>query len=233
MDYLSVGEAAGQLGVSERRVRALLQSDQLAGRQVAGRWLVDERAVHARGELPHEGGRPLSQASAWSVLAALAGAEEVMSELPKSARSRARRRANELLRNEEIASRWPSAVASRAKSMVFYGHPAILANLLADPRVVRSGVSATRVHVGLVMGDGAAEGYVRSRDIEDLASGYGLDSNVDRSEANVLLHVVESEQAANWLFSRPEAPVAVVAADLAEREPSRERAVGLRLAAEL
>jgi hypothetical protein len=109
----------------------------------------------------------------------------------------------------------------------------VLEDLLADPRVVRSGISAAMdYNAGLVVA-GSAEGYVRSSDAEDLTSDYSLNPDVGPAQANVLLHVVDDEHAADWLFSCHVAPAAVVAADLAEREAPRDRAAGLNLAAML
>jgi hypothetical protein len=195
--------------------------------------LLPSRAVEVRQEMPSEGGRPLSQASVWNMLAVLSGAEDSLNELSAPARSRARSRAGAMRRADDIASKWPCALASRACSSKFYGHPSVLADLLADPRVVCSGISAAIDHkVDLVVA-GSAEGYVRSSDAEDLASEYALNPDVSNVQANVLLHVVEDEHAARWLFSRQVAPAAVIAADLAERETPRERDAGLKLAARL
>ncbi len=71
-------------------------------------------------------------------------------------------------------------------------------------------------NAGLVVA-GSAEGYVRSSDADGLRSDYALDPDVGPAQANVLLHVVRDVQAARWFFGCQVAPVAVVAADLAER----------------
>lgn len=233
MDDLSVAEAAQVLGVSARRIRALLEGGHLPGRQVGGRWLLPSRAVEHRRKMPHEGGRPLSQASTWNMLAVLSGAEDSLHDLPAPARSRARSRARDLREPDQIASKWPSALANRAHSGRFYGHFSVLEDLLADPRVVRSGISAALDYNAGLVAAGSAEGYVRSSDAEGLRSDYALNPNVSPAQANVLLHVVRDEQAARWFFGRQVAPVAVVAADLAEREAPRDRDAGLRLAARL
>jgi len=203
------------------------------GRQVAGRWLLSSSAVEQRQEIPHEGGRPFSQASVWNVLAVLSGAEDSLSDLAAPARSLARSRAKDMLRAEEMASKWPRALANRARSVRFYGHPSVLADLISDPRVVRSGVSAAADHNADLVVAESAEGYVRSGDAEDLKSEYALNPGLSYAQANVILHVVDDEQAARWFFSCPVAPAAVVAADLAERPASRDRVAGLNLAARL
>jgi hypothetical protein len=167
------------------------------------------------------------------MLAVMAGAEDSLMDLPASARSRARSRVKDLRRPDEIASKWPCALASRARSSKFYGHPSVMADLLADPRVVRSGISAASDHNADLVVAGGAEGYVRSSDIGNLVSQYALNPDVGEAQANVLLHVVQDEHAPQWLFSHRVAPAAVVAADLAEREAPRDRDAGLKLAARL
>ncbi len=233
MDELSVAEAAQILGVSARRVRALLESGLLPGRQVGGRWLLHAYEVDQRRQRHSEGGRPLSQASAWHLLAALSGAEDGLSELAAPTRSRARTRARDLRKSEEIATKWPHVVSNRAAPASFYAHPSVLADLIADPRVVRSGVSAAADHGADLVTIGQAEGYVLSSDAHDLRAEYALNPDVNHAQANVLLHVVADEQASRWLFSHPIAPAAVVAADLAEHTAPRDRAAGLNLAGKL
>lgn len=78
MEYMSVAEAAEELGVSSRRVRSLVESAQLAGRQVGGRWLIEREAVESRKRQQHPSGRPLSPSSAWHILAALSGEDEAL-----------------------------------------------------------------------------------------------------------------------------------------------------------
>ena len=230
---LSVAEAAQVLGVSARRVRALVESGHLPGRQVGGRWLLPSGAVDRRQEVRREGGRPLSPASAWNMLAVLSGAEDSLADLPAPARSRARSRARDLRRLDQIAGKWPSSLASRAHNGRFYGHPSVLEDLLADPRIVRSGISAAVDYDAGIVVAASAEGYVRSGDLDDVRSDYALNPDVGQAQANVLLHIVHDEQAADWFFGRQVAPMAVVAADLAERDAPRDRDAGLKLAARL
>ena len=230
MSELSVAEAAEQLGVSPRRVRALLEHGRLEGRQVGGRWLLPSDQVESRRAAAPAPGRPLSQAAAWRVIAVLANSDEGLKDLSPPARSRARARAAELrLRHpSEIARSWQSALSSRARASDFYAHPSVLMALLDDPRVVRSGISAAHDHGADLMVMSGAEGYVRARDVHGLVDAYALNPELG-VYANVRLHVVEDE-AGSWLFRRPVAPAAVVAADLVERNNPRDRAAGVKLA---
>jgi hypothetical protein len=77
---------------------------------------------------------------------------------------------------------------------------------------------------------GGAEGYVRARDLSAVAKRYEL-SPASAPDANVRLHIVRV--GADWLFRRRVAPAAVVAADLVERDESRDRIAGAKLAASL
>lgn len=231
MRELSAAEAAQRLRVSPRRVRALLESGRLEGRRVAGRWLVSSDQVERRQSAPPAAGRPLSPAAAWHVLAVLSKAEEFLSGLAPPVRSRARARAAELRRQQppDIAARWRSMLASRARISEFYAHPGVVRALLDDRRIVRSGISAAHDYGANLMVAGGAEGYIRSRDLPGISADYALNPEPG-SRANVRLHVVEDDDG-SWLFSQPAAPVAVVAADLMERDGPREQAAGATLAA--
>jgi excisionase family DNA binding protein len=231
MSDLSVAEAAQCLHVSPRRVRALLEDGRLSGRRVAGRWLVPSSEVEHRQQAAPSPGRRLSQASAWRVLAVLAEADDALGDLAAPMRSRARARAAYLRSRQpsEIARQWHSVLSSRALVREFYAHPSVLTGLLDDPKLVRSGISAAHDHGADLMVVGGAEGYVRSRDLPRLRAQYALNPDAG-DHANVWLHVVDDDEA-SWMFSRRVAPVAVVAADLVERETPRDRAAGVKLAA--
>ena len=230
MSDLSVAEAAQCLQVSPRRVRALLEDGRLEGRQVAGRWLLSSRNVERRQQIAPQAGRPLSRASAWRVLAVVAHADDALGELAAPMRSRARARAAELRRCQpaDIPRHWQLVLGSRARITEFYAHPSVLKDLLDDPKIVRSGISAAHDHGADLMVVGGAEGYIRSRDLPQLQARYALNPD-SGAHANVRLHVVEGDEA-SWLFSQRVAPAAVVAADLVERETPRDRAAGVKLA---
>jgi excisionase family DNA binding protein len=232
MDYVSAAEAATELGVSPRRVRSLVESAQLAARQVGGHWLIEREAVEARKLQQHPNGRPLSRSSAWHVLAALSGENDALGSLAAPVRSRAKQRARELAEAVRSDPAWFGVLAPRADVRAFYGHPGILRRILEEPGVVRSGVSALSVHnAGLAEG-GEAECYVRAEDLPELCHKYALRSDIDRHRANVIVHVIgEVPQAAEWLFKRSVAPAPVVAADLADRPQARERDAARRLMA--
>jgi excisionase family DNA binding protein len=69
VNYLSLDEAAKALNVSRRRAQALVETGQLPGHRIGGRWLIEAADVHQRRRVAAPRGRPLQAASAWRVLA--------------------------------------------------------------------------------------------------------------------------------------------------------------------
>jgi excisionase family DNA binding protein len=227
---MSVADAAMALGVSARRVRAMIDSAQLSGSQVGGRWLIERDDVVSRKRQPRPSGRPLSSSSAWHILAVLSGADEALGSLSAPVRCRARQRARELAEAVRSDPAGFGALAPRADAKIFYGHPGILRRILAEPRVVRSGVSALSAYNAALAEGNEAECYVRAEDMDKLRVKYALQPDVERHRANVIMHVVgQAESSAEWLFDRPVAPAPLVAADLADRSQARERDAARRL----
>lgn len=66
--YFTVASAAEELGLSEGRVRALIESRALAADKVAGRWLISPMSVHARKNSQRRRGRPLNPSLLWSLI---------------------------------------------------------------------------------------------------------------------------------------------------------------------
>ena len=232
MEYLSVADAAQALQVSPRRVRQLLADRSLPGVRIGGRWLVSPAGVEHRSRSRPAAGRPLSSVSAWQVLAALSGVEDELARLSPPLRSRARSRAAYLRRQLSDArlEQWRTLLRQRATLHQFYGHPSVLADIVSDRRVVRSGISAAHDHGADLFVVGGAEGYGRPPDLAGIVEHYALNATVG-AEANVWLRIAGS--GADWLFHRRVAPAAVVAADLMERAEARDQAAGMKLAADL
>jgi excisionase family DNA binding protein len=230
MEYLSVADAAARLEVSPRRVRQLLKDGGLAGHRVGKTWLVVADELESRLKSPPSPGRPLSSRSAWDVLAALSEVDEGLEPLAPSARSRARSRAKQLRGHPSSIDpdEWRSALRRRARLHRCYAHPGVIADLLADRRVVRSGISAAQHHGADLVVVGGAEGYVRASDLDGVMNQYAL-SPVSKADANVWLRVVS--EGGDWLFQGRVAPAPVVAADLMERDGYRDHAAGVSLAA--
>jgi len=214
---LGVVDAAAELGVSPRRVRQMLANGAIHGERVGRAWVIGSEQLHKAGHRRSEVGRPWSAASAWAVLAIADGEEPVLSAVE---RSRARKRLAEGL--DSIGGR----LGARADQRSYYAHPSLLDRLANVPGVVRSGVSAALEYgADLLVGE-TFEGYVRSRDLDELVSKYGLDDQAARP--NVLLRVVDDSV---WPFQRAQrsAGRAVVAVDLLDSAEPRTRRAGTEL----
>src|SRR5437899_13054457 len=97
MDLISVDQAARALGVSPRRVRALIGSNRVPAVRVGRRnWALDRSLLRSH---RRRGGRPISDENAWALLAMLNGSEAPWVDV--SARSRLKRRALNRVRSEE------------------------------------------------------------------------------------------------------------------------------------
>lgn len=88
----SVSDAAEELGLSERRIRALIEAGRLPAERVGRSWVVSSRGVDKLGRDPRPPGRPLSAVNSWAVLALLSGSKpgwvrpDVLSRLRRCAR---------------------------------------------------------------------------------------------------------------------------------------------------
>jgi hypothetical protein len=113
----------------------------------------------------------------------------------------------------------------RAEVHRYSGHPGEISYLLADKRLVVSGISAARA-VGLdVLAGNEADGYVRNSDLDGFVGEHAL-LPAAALDANVVLRVVPDDVWAEFLKGRPRAPEAAIALDLAEDVDSRSRASG-------
>ena len=73
MNLMSVSQAAQALGVSPRRVRALIQSNRVPAVRVGRNWALDRNLLRSQGR--RRGGRPISADNAWALLALLSGSQ--------------------------------------------------------------------------------------------------------------------------------------------------------------
>lgn len=221
-EHLSVGDAARALGVSDRRIRALIRAGALAGQQVGGRWLVSRAEVEQRARRRGRPGRPLGERNAWALLARLSGAE--WPELTPWDRSRLKQR----LGRRSLLS-LADDLRDRAEPHLFRGDERVLERLGGDSDIVLSGVNAAASYGVDLRAPGVVEAYVDRDRLRDLVYRYVL-RPADRADANVVLRVVEG----SVLPARPGvAPVAAVALDLLESSDDRSRRAGRELARRL
>lgn len=218
-DELSVAEAADALALSERRVRAMLRDGVLRGRRSGGRWLIGRGEMEQIQRRRRRPGRPLGQRKAWALLEKLSSGVWP-SELPAWDRSRLRHKAEVPLL--DVAD----DLRVRAERRSFRGDPRMFGSLSADPRLVRSGVSAAAAYGADIRDPGVVEGYVRRADLDAVVYRYALRAAA-LPEANVILHVVDGEvpRAREGV-----APRAAVALDLLESGDPRAQRAGRDLA---
>jgi excisionase family DNA binding protein len=221
-DYVSVAEAARGLGLSARRIRALIRAGGLAAQDVGGRWLVSRAAVEQRARRRGRSGRPLGQRNAWALVARLSGAD--WPELSPWDRSRLKQR----LGKRSLLS-LADELRHRAEPHLFRGDERLLERLRRDSDVVLSGVNAAAEYGLDIRAPGVVEAYADRDQLHDLVYRYAL-RPAGEADANVVLRVVdESVPRAR----QGVAPVAAVALDLLESSDDRSRRAGRELARRL
>jgi hypothetical protein len=120
----------------------------------------------------------------------------------------------------------------RAEVHRYSAHPGEISHLLADKRLVASGVSAAQ-EIGLdLMSGREADGYVGDSDLGGFVRDHALLPTA-AVDANVVLRVVPADAWAEFLKGHPHAPEAAIALDLAEDADSRSRAAGKKLLGQL
>jgi Helix-turn-helix domain len=222
---VSVPDAADALGLSPARVRLLAANGGLPAQKIGGRWVVERSGVEKRRSRGSAGGRPFAPRNAWAVLG-LASGDEVDGVGPV-VRSRLRR----ALTLEGLGS-LAFRLERRADVHRYSGHPGEISHVLADKRLVASGISAAQ-EIGLeVMSGLEADGYVSAEDLEAFVRDHALFSAA-AVEANVVLRVVPDDVWADFLKGRPHASEAAIGLDLAEDADSRSRAAGKKLLGQL
>jgi excisionase family DNA binding protein len=160
---LTVAEAAGRLGVSPRRIQALVAGGDLhAVRRGRDRFVsvldIDRLAAVRRAP-----GRPATPSGAWRRLRSPGQTEA-----------------------ELDPGRLLSRTATRARRVLLQAHPSVLSRLAADGRVRLTGVSAA---VDGVPDDELVEAYVEEAALQQLVDDYAL--LPASSSCNVVLRVVE------------------------------------------
>src|ERR1700737_3434873 len=216
MEQLSVAQAAKALGVSPRRVRALIGSQQVPAVRVGRRnWALDRSSLQSQGR--RGGGRPVSADNAWALLAELSGVEVPW--LDVFSRSRLKRRVLDwewlvkALRFSEPRSavhRWRVLPSDLPK--------------LQDYGLVRSGLAAPLQGLDIVPNGNELDGYVSPKALAQIERRLRPAKSADNP--NLILRVPSRR----WILSQGEvAPPAVVAADLLAHPNSRVARAGRKL----
>ncbi len=218
MNVLNVSQAALKLGVSDRRVRQMLERGELEGQRLGSLWLIDPIVVERARRRP-EIGRRWSPEAAWALLQIVNGEDPKVSAVEVS---RAKRRLAERGIVDLVIK-----LSSRGRVRRLYGHKAILDDLANEDMVVRGGVSAAREHRADIIALDFLEAYVPASRIGKLIKKYALEDSPERP--NILIRVVDDKI---WPFPK-NAKVAsriVVAVDLLDADDERSRRAGAGLA---
>lgn len=179
MSFISVADAASRLGVSPRRVRAMLLSGDLSGERLGRQWAVDVSSLRPSAR---RAGQPYSPRIAWAFIELADG--RVPEWVSPSELSRLRLRWNRFRDLDDVLPALRSALARRAESSRWSAPD--VAGLLKDPRFAVSGKSDRRAGISAAS---YAEGYVHANDRDDLIRKHML--LPARGPENVMLRVVD------------------------------------------
>jgi excisionase family DNA binding protein len=212
----SVTEAAERIGVSERRIRALIYSGQLHAERIGSNYIIDPEELAVFGRLDRSSGRPLSAKNAWALLAQLSGYPDAV---PVSLRSSYRLRNLVEQRSEDLVELLAHA-QPRSESFSWQVLQSDLDQLADDDQLVRSGLAAEdrSLDVSFQLGRDPLDGYVDRKTLRALKR--RLRPVEDPHSSNLLLRVpLESV----WILEHENAPTPVVAADLLKHRDARVR----------
>lgn len=220
---MSGPEVAKQLGISERRVRAMIAEGSLPAQRMMGRWVIPANAVASF--RAKSAGRPMAEQSAWSVLRRLAGDPDPMP-------PRLRHRLDGLAGDAAPAQRLRSWVGNRGEPIHLWAFKPALDGLQDDDRVVLSG---DRV-VDDLEPSGQLCLYANIADIDNVIADHGLRRvNGDRLPNAVIWAVSDVDAIPRNPVDRHAAAEVVAAIDLLDEGDPRavtiagriiERAVG-------
>lgn len=170
--WVDVADAAEELDVSPQRIRQLIANGSLGAERVSDRWAVSSETIEDYRHLSPPRGRPMSMARAWDELQSGPGAMA-----------------------PDRLDRWRRRLRVRADWRRFRVHPAGLARLRADSRVVLSGRDAIADVAPVDPDEERVIGYVRDVDLADVVAAWGLES--ERVAWNVEVGVVDRDR---WPF---------------------------------
>lgn len=202
-NVLSLEQAAHQLGVSRRRVDAMVLGGRLSAQRVGRQWVVSPEAVRRAAGLRSVGGRPVGPKRAWALIEGLP--DGVVG--GRSGLDRLRRK-----------------VRPRADHAMVYVHPGAMARLLGGG--VLGGLDAAAA-IGAPVDVGTVHDvYLKASRASELLKAVGARPTEDG--ANVYVHVVDDEA---WPFTEGHRAAApwVGWLDLADREDRAADAVLDRL----
>jgi hypothetical protein len=213
-DVIGTAEAAGRLGVSPQRVRALWHEGALSGQIMANRLLLNRTSVLDLAERNRPATRPLSARNAWTLLLMLAG--EPSPWASASELSRLRRLVS--TREERALA---ALVRARARTIRLDGVTGARGYLLREEHVVPAGETLAHRWTDLVS-DGTTELYTT----ESTAQGFTNRLRLWQDPRGpIVVHVVP-DHLGDLLQDRTEMPAPVVAVDLLDSSDPRSHRAG-------
>lgn len=212
-----VSHVAQELDLSERRVRALIESGQLPAERVGRSWLISKEAVERFRRDGRRHGRPLSAANSWALLALLAG------EKPLWVRADVRSRLRRYARDPEWLLNVLRHSESRAEVLSLWIAHDDLPKLSEYP-LVRSGLSApgalSQLNV-LPRAQEPLDAYASKEVAHDIIKRFAPEEDVN--DPNMIIRV----STLPWVLGNEgEAPLSVNAADLLDHYDPRVRRAG-------
>jgi excisionase family DNA binding protein len=212
-----VSDVADELGLSKRRVRALIEAGQLPAERVGRSWLVSKQAVERVRHNGRRHGRPLSAANSWALLALLAG------EKPAWVRPDVLSRLRRYARDPE----WLLSVVQHSESRADV-LPLWLSSddrpKLSDYPLVRSGLAAPHALSQLDVlprVDEPLDAYANREVAREIIKRFTPEENA--VDPNVIIRVPGLQ----WVLDHEgEAPLSVDAADLLDHDDPRVRRAG-------
>lgn len=200
---MTIAEAAGRLGVSRQRVRALAQAGSLEAIRAEGIWLIGADSVAKRTLLAELGvsaaaARPWSQRIAWAAMRLLDDDDALLPDLDRKDRYRLRRRLD-----DPDPARLLSAVRNRARVVRASVHPSRVASL--QDSVVPSGITGAGIHGFGLTGEDAVDGYLSAHTLADARRVLRVR---DSDTGGHLLRVVDDERLLDGLEVAPRLAVA-------------------------
>lgn len=174
-ENLTLDEAGERLGISRRRVQAMVSSGMLSAEKRGGQWFVASAAVRIAGHNRRaHPGRPLTASTAWDRIERLADDGRLLAAKGQL---------------DDVRKR----LRPRARHLSFYVHPGLLADLRRHQAVVLGGRDAIEASVPVDPVD--VDLYVKESD-----AGGVLDEVLARptsGNANVFAHIVADN---TWPF---------------------------------
>ena len=208
---LSVSEFAEARGVSRQRALALISSGQIKAQRIGRSWVIDQKELNRR----PASGRPLSSRMASLIIDAMSG--EAVQGADAQERFCVGRYIDRLQADESPMRLLHSWLRSREIRVVdVAANAADIPDVVADPRVVASGISDNRAGLSSAR---EFEGYIGIRDLDRFMNDNLL---LESASPNVRLHVVDQKPSAP-------VPLGLVIADLVDWNRPREDGQALEL----